>query len=121
MMVLVSFPVGVLSERAFQRLWMHEPVPVGNPVGGLLSSLDWFFVGLDIEVDEEAEVACKQCAAEDGSALGTGTVSIDGQTRVVSGREVRVSCNRKLSMENDKSRRSTHFRNRQRTSQSQIE
>jgi len=67
------------------------PVPVGNPVGRLLSSLDWFFVGLNIEVDEEAEVACKQCAAEDGSALGSGTVSIDGQTWVVSGREVRVS------------------------------
>ena len=70
-------------------------VPVRNAVSlaicdGLLAN--GLLVGLDVELDEEAQVAREQKAAEDSSALRSSAATEGGEVREVVRSIVRVRC-----------------------------
>lgn len=67
-----------------------KPIAIGNTisVGQRFPTLDRLLVGLDVEIDEQAQVARKQCATEESSIFGTRTVANVGKIRSVSSSKV---------------------------------
>lgn len=73
---------------------LHAPIAIGNTIclavrDSLALALGRLVVGLDVEVDEETQVAGEQQAAEDGGGLRSSAVAEMGKVLVV-GRSIVV-------------------------------
>jgi len=79
-----------------------DTVPIGLAINNRLLSFDWCFIGLDVEVDEEEQVAGQEEASEDSSRLGSRAGAIGRQRGEVGGSVVRVGAEIDHKQINDK-------------------
>jgi len=76
----------------------YGPVPVSNTVDWFLATLSRRLVRLNVKVDEKTQIAGEKRAAKDGRSFSSGTVTDDGETRVVHVDKVTISCGFKMGM-----------------------
>lgn len=85
----------------------YGPVPISNTVDGFLAIFSGRLIRLNVKVDEKTQIAGEKRAAKEGRSFGSGTVTHDGEARVVRVDKVTISYGFKMGMSRLGKRKST--------------
>jgi len=69
---------------------LHFAIPVSNSISVCLPTLCWDFVRLNVKIDEKDQIAGEKPTAKICWTFGSGTVSQNGEARVVCISHMRV-------------------------------